>query len=695
MKYNPINNVRESQDSEYIELDNLDIEDEFQDDKYDRTSIIPQTDDPLAPSLTLRVLVLGSLWCIFLGVVNSILAFRTTPFEIPAFLATLLSYPMGIFMAKFLPNYKFRIANYEYQLNPGSFGMKEHVLITIIASCGGGIAYGIDNVVTQRSTMFMGNTSITFLESLGWVMTTQFLGFGIAGLARRFLVKPQAMVWPGILSTVALFVGFHTSHENDETSVYKLSRFNFFWIAFALSFAYAWIPQYFMVALQSFNIFCFLGFGERTNFLFSSDNGYGLGVGSLTLDWYYVKGSALTTPWWATVNIAFSNFIWGWILTPLVFFTNAFGKDQELHIHQYSDGRPIPVLNSAALFNSSGFHISAVSLYEPPKFNLNEDRYQLESPIYISSFFALAYAASFLSIVAAFTHVFLWHGNEIYVQLNSAIRQMEDSEEDIHNKLMKRYPDISEYSFIYFLLALILLQFIISGFTSYEMPFWSVLLCIAMAVMSVLPIGIITAISGTRLGINVLTEFVIGLLLPGKTVVVMAFKSLGTNSVIQAITLLADLKLGHYMKINPLHMVFAQLYGTFLGAFVNTATSFWVMDSLDNILGTGDWQATDYFVFYNAGAIWGAIGPQRFFGIGSVYESTLWCFAIGFFLPIIPWYLNKLYPLSFWKMVNIPLLSSFFGPGQFQNFYLVPVAVAWFFQSYLFKNYNLWYYLLI
>ncbi|KAJ3274328.1 hypothetical protein HDV01_003172 [Terramyces sp. JEL0728] len=571
-----LNNPRASQDSEYIELDNLETEDESQDGNYDRTSIIPQTDDPMAPSLTLRI---------------------------PAFLATLLSYPMGIFMAKFLPNYQFSVGKSVFQLNPGSFGMKEHVLITIIAGCGGGIAYGIDNVVTQRSKMFMGNTSITFLESLGWVLTTQFLGFGIAGLARRFLVKPQAMVWPGILSTVALFVGFHSSHENDETSVYKLSRFNFFWIAFAISFAYAWIPQYFMVALQSFNILCFLGLGEKANFLMSSDNGYGLGMGSLTLDWYYVKGASLTTPWWATVNIAFSNIIWGWILTPLVFFTNAFGSDQTLHIHEYRDGRPIPVLNSAALFNSSGHHISAVSLYEPPKFDLSEARYQQESPIYISSFFALAYAASFLSIVAAFTHVYLWHGNEIYVQLRSALKQLEETEEDIHNLLMKRYPDISESAFIYFLVVLIILQFIISGFTSYEMPFWSVILCIVMAVMSVLPIGVITAISGTRLGINVLTEFVIGLLLPGKTVVVMAFKSLGTNSVIQAITLLADLKLGHYMKINPVHMVFAQLYGTLLGAFVNTATSFWVMDSLETILGTGDWQATDYFVFYNAGIL--------------------------------------------------------------------------------------------
>jgi OPT oligopeptide transporter protein len=79
---------------------------------------------------------------------------------------------------------------------------------------------------------------------------------------------------------------------------------------------------------------------------------------------------------------------------------------------------------------------------------------------------------------------------------------------------------------------------------------------------------------------------------------------LGTNSVRQSIILLADLKLGHYMKISPMHMVICQLYGSLLGAFVNTVCCFWVMDSMDHILGKGDWQMSGYSVFYNAGAIW-------------------------------------------------------------------------------------------
>jgi hypothetical protein len=38
-------------------------------------------------------------------------------------------------------------------------------------------AYGIDNVIVQRSTLFMGNTDITFGESLLWVMSTQLIGY--------------------------------------------------------------------------------------------------------------------------------------------------------------------------------------------------------------------------------------------------------------------------------------------------------------------------------------------------------------------------------------------------------------------------------------------------------------------------------------------------------------------------------------
>ena len=324
----------------------------------------------------------------------------------------------------------------------------------------------------------------------------------------------------------------------------------------------------------------------------------------------------------------------------------------------------MPVLNSVSLFNATGSKLNAISLLNPTTFDLKEAEYAKQSPILLSTYFALSYAGSFLAITAAFSHVMIWHSHDFYTRFMSAYRQVKSVHDDIHTMLMKRYPEIPDAWFLIFLGVLTVLQLLVSSFTAFYMPISSTLLCIAMSVASVLPIGIITAISGQRLGVNVLTEFVIGLISPGKTVEVMAFKSLGTNSVIQAIKMISDLKLGHYMKINPMDMVLAQVYGSFIGAFINVSVTFWAFDLLKDLLGTGQWRATGYTLFYNAGAIWGAIGPSRFFGPDSPYHSVLYCLLLGTLLPFIPWLLNKKYPSKYWKLVNVPLLASFQGPGQ-------------------------------
>lgn len=114
-----------------------------------------------------------------------------------------------------------------------------------------------------------------------------------------------------------------------------------------------------------------------------------------------------------------------------------------------------------------------------------------------------------------------------------------------------------------------------------------------------IPIGLIQAVSGTQIGLNVLTEFVIGLILPGQTVAVMTFKSLGYNTLIQALALVSDLKLGHYMHIAPISMVIAQMIGTVIGIIFNTGTAFFVIDALKNphIFVDESWKGTYYNIF--------------------------------------------------------------------------------------------------
>ncbi|KAJ3062350.1 hypothetical protein HDU98_001777, partial [Podochytrium sp. JEL0797] len=126
--------------------------------------IVPQTDDPNMPCFTWRVIFIGTLWNVLLSFVGTVLSFRTNAFSIPTSIAVILSYPMGRFLAAAIPK-----SAGEFW-NPGPFSMKEHVLIYVIANTGAGTPYGLDNVIAQVYPQMMNNTSITFIQSLGFVL---------------------------------------------------------------------------------------------------------------------------------------------------------------------------------------------------------------------------------------------------------------------------------------------------------------------------------------------------------------------------------------------------------------------------------------------------------------------------------------------------------------------------------------------
>jgi hypothetical protein len=110
-------------------------------------------------------------------------------------------------------------------LNPGPFTVKEHVLITIMASVGAGSAYATDIVAVQR--VFYSQTR-SFAYQWMVVMSTQLIGFSICGLARRFLVAPPSMIWPANLVLCALFNTLHSQNYAGVGARGGLSRERFF-----------------------------------------------------------------------------------------------------------------------------------------------------------------------------------------------------------------------------------------------------------------------------------------------------------------------------------------------------------------------------------------------------------------------------------------------------------------------------------
>lgn len=56
------------------------------------------------------------------------------------------------------------------------------------------------------------------------------------------------------------------------------------------------------------------------------------------------------------------------------------------------------------------------------------------------------------------------------------------------------------------------------------MPVWGVFFAVAMCITLQIPIGIIAAISNIEIGLNVLAEFIGGMVTPGNPLSLMIFK---------------------------------------------------------------------------------------------------------------------------------------------------------------------------
>jgi hypothetical protein len=62
------------------------------------------------------------------------------------------------------------------------------------------------------------------------------------------------------------------------------------------------------------------------------------------------------------------------------------------------------------------------------------------------------------------------------------------------------------------------------------------------------PIGMVQAMTNIAIGLNVITEFLVGYMTPGRPLAMMMFKTYGYMTMYQGLSFVQDLKLGHYSK---------------------------------------------------------------------------------------------------------------------------------------------------
>lgn len=221
-----------------------------------------------------------------------------------------------------------------------------------------------------------------------------------------------------------------------------------------------------------------------------------------------------------------------------------------------------------------------------------------------------------------------------------------------------------------------------------HLPWWGLIIALIISFVWFLPIGFIQAVTNTQLGLNVITEFIIGYMLPGRPLAMMMFKTYGYITMSQGMYFVSDLKLGHYMKVPPRTLFFTQIIATLWACLVELSVINWMLGNVPSICQPAC--QADHFicsqtrVFFNASIIWGVIGPANIFSTGKLYNRLMWFFLVGALAPIPTWLLYRKYPNSFWKYVNWPLI--FGGAG------LIPPAtplnyLSWGIVGFIFNKY--------
>ncbi|KAG0361744.1 hypothetical protein BG005_007450 [Podila minutissima] len=650
--------------NEKIHADDIALEEEQENSPIEAVRlVVPITDDPTLPVVTFRFWLLSFLFTALGATIQQYYFFRSTSGAFSIFFVNLVTFSLGKGLARIMPTAKITLFGQDLSLNPGPFNIKEHALIGIAVSTGASAAYAID--ILSATDIFL-DYRINFLGSMIIIITTQCCGYGMAGLLRKYLVYPAEMVW---WSNLVQVVFYNTLHNTDQFQKIRLVRgwssMKFFWIVVSITFIYQFIPQWIAPVLIYFDWICWIKpFDMNFWALFSSMSG--AGIGSLSFDWTSIGGATMWLPLSAQL-CSFSGMIFNyWIIFPILWMNNVLGMK--------TIGRPL----TSRLFTDDGVFFD-INKSLTDKYELDEEKYDKGPPANMAPMYALGFMTSFIALAGCCSHVFFFHGKEIWAQWKSAFGS---EKEDIHTKMMKVYPEVPQLWYGVFYVIMAILACIGCEFYGTQLPWWGLLLALALGFVLTLPIGVMNAVTGYGPGLNVITELVIGYILPGKPIANMTFKCYGYMAMYMCNALMSDLKLGHYMKIPPRSMFVGQFWGTIVGAFFNYMTMILIIDSQRDALSkkkpdpNGLWTGQRVETFWGSGLIYGALGPARMFSFHAKYWFVYIGFLIGFVAPGFIWLLSKKFPKYDWAKVNIAIFAG--GMGAFPNGYSVGVLPSLF-----------------
>ncbi|KAF2116458.1 OPT oligopeptide transporter [Lophiotrema nucula] len=641
-------------------------------------AVVDNTDDPSLPCSTIRAWVIGIIYVAAGSLINQLFYIRQPTITLQANVAQLLAYPAGKAWEKLVPDWQFSLFGQRHSLNPGKFNKKEHMLITIMANVGFKTIYTTDIVLSQFLPQYFNQKyAADYGYQLLLTLSTNFIGYGIAGLTRQFLVYPAHCVWPSSLVTIALNQSFHTDTNpavpGPFRRIFTMSKLRCFTYAFLFMFVYFWLPNYLFTALSLFSWITWIAPNNRNLATITGMNN-GMGINPLsTFDWniltYDLGNSPLVLPFFYWAN-EFIGITLGAFLILGFWYTNIFNTSY------------LPI-NTPRVFDHFAEYYNVTKAIDDRGI-FDAAKYEAYSPPFLSAGYLVVYMFFFAIYTSVITWTLLYHRHEIWRGLKALFRKRGQDNaafQDVHNRLMAKYNEVPEWW--YLIVLLLSIGFGLGGilgwptYTSGGVIFYGIALCLVFIV----PVGIVKAITGFEITLNVLAEFIGGSWVAGNALAMNFFKSFGYVTCAHTLNFAQDLKMAHYVKIPPRHTFTAQMVATLVCSFVTTSILNFQMNEIPGVCTATQ---KDHYTcpginqFFTAAVLWGTVGPKKVFGKGGMYTWLLFGFPMGVVFPVMVYFGRKWWPKQRW-LRNIHPPALFYGGIQYAPYnisYLWPCVIA-------------------
>lgn len=529
------------------------------------------------------------------------------------------------------------------------FGIKEHVVASLIASSGNNGLSGVEIYAVERlfyDRVVSASTAVlaTFSISL--------CGFVLAGVLRPLIVYPAEMVYWSTLPQVVLYQNLHF-----DTAANRGRLIKFGW---ALTFAAVWeiFPAYIVTWFGGISIFCLASMHapEHTRSVFSkvfggASSNEGLGLLNFSLDWQYIQSTYVSLPFKQQLNSWIGYAIW-YVAMLGLWFGNAW------------DAKKLPFMSSA-LFASNGTRFTTTSILDNAG-RIDEAKLSEVGLPSITSSTVWGYFTQNLAIGALITHVLIFYSKDMILAWKQARTK---TQPDPHYQAMLKYKEVPMWWYLVLFALCFIAGIVVTAHGETTLPVWGYIVALILGSFIAPFSCILYGLYGTGVGTNQISKMVAGVIHTGRPLANLYFASWSHQAILLAVNLANWLKVGQYTKVPHRVMFGTQIYATLLGAALNYAVMITIVTNQREILldpeGNNVWSGST-MQSLNSQAITWALAKEMYSEKGKYLIVPLGI-IIGLALPAIHWGLIKIFPrVEKWPL-NTAIIVSYAGSVYYGN----------------------------